>query len=89
MSRFFQNLRLDYIDWRLANPGSINRSHLVEAFDISMAIASRDITSFLETYPLSMSYDASKKTYVRFPLKKAEYQPRRPRPGLATAFGWK
>lgn len=89
MSNFFKRLRLDYIDWRLVRAGSLRRSDLTTAFGISIPQASADIKAFQEEHPGAMLYDATHKVYVRNPIKRSEYQPRRPRPGLAAALGWK
>lgn len=85
MSEFFKELRLDYISWKLHTGGEIRRSDIKKAFDISTAIASRDLKEFMRLYPSPMRYDATKKVYVRH---KNGRKPRRDRPGLAAALGW-
>lgn len=85
MSEFFQNLRLDYIDWKIGTSGTIGRPDIAKTFDVSSQQASLDIREFLGLYPSAMHYDVKRKVYVR---KRVDYRRRRDRPGLAAALEW-
>jgi hypothetical protein len=56
--------RLDYIDFRLATAGRVNRADIMRTFGVSSAQASGDLTDFQELYPRRMAYDASAKAYL-------------------------
>jgi hypothetical protein len=51
----------------LAVYGFINREHLQRKFGISQPQASKDLQTFVRAHPRAMSYDATRKTYVRTP----------------------
>jgi hypothetical protein len=57
--------RLDYIDWRLAEHGEIQRADLMRVFAVSEQQASIDLNAFIATHPGAMEYDKSAKRYVR------------------------
>lgn len=56
--------RLDYIDWRLAQHGSIRREHIVETCCVSQVQASIDLTAFQAVHPGAITYDKYAKQYV-------------------------
>ncbi|OYT88719.1 MAG: transcriptional regulator [Burkholderiales bacterium PBB3] len=66
-SSWSQDRRLKFIDFRLRWEGRINRSDLVDFFDISMPQASTDVSKYSEAAPQNLSYDARIKSYVRTP----------------------
>lgn len=55
--------RLQFIEFRLYWEGRINRSDLVDHFQISVPQASLDIASYLETAPGNVEYDKQRKAY--------------------------
>lgn len=60
-------MRLAFIDEHLERTGHINRSHLIEAFRISLPQASHDMTSFRRLFSKRTWYDLSAKQYCRRP----------------------
>lgn len=62
--RWAQRARMQFIADTLANTGRVNRSDLIEAFEISNPQASTDFRLFMELHPGAMTYDSSRKTYV-------------------------
>jgi hypothetical protein len=64
--------RLEFIDLRLYWDGSINRSHLVEQFSISVPQASADLARYQDLAPDNIEYDQSSKAY----LATAQFKPR-------------
>ena len=70
--------RLEFIEFRLFWEGSINRADLVEAFDVSVPQASKDLTLYQERAPGNMEYDTRAKRYVaaeKFVLRFLEPDP--------------
>lgn len=70
--------RLEFIEFRLFWEGSINRADLVEAFDVSVPQASKDLTLYQERAPGNMEYDPRAKRYVaaeKFVLRFLEPDP--------------
>ena len=63
MSRWGQDRRLEFIDWRLRWDGRINRSDLTAFFGISIPQASLDIAKYLEVAPTNAIYDRSARMY--------------------------
>jgi predicted DNA-binding transcriptional regulator YafY len=57
--------RLEFIEFRLFWEGSINRSDLVDQFEVSVPQASNDLSRYDELAPGNMAYDKSEKRYVR------------------------
>lgn len=55
--------RLQFIEFRLYWEGRINRSDLVEHFEISVPQASLDIASYLGAAPGNVEYDKQRKAY--------------------------
>lgn len=56
--------RLEFIEFRLFWDGQLNRSDLVEKFDISVPQASMDLARYRVLAPMNMFYNASRKTYL-------------------------
>ena len=63
--------RLEFIEFRLYWEGGVNRSDIVEAFDVSVPQASKDLTLYQERAPHNAVYDKSAKRYVT----SSEFQP--------------
>lgn len=70
-SKWGQERRLEFIDWRLRWDGQINRVDLTEFFGISIPQASLDISKYVEMAPNNAVYDRSAKVYLPGP----EFQP--------------
>ncbi|MBN9373623.1 WYL domain-containing protein [Hydrogenophaga sp.] len=70
-----QDRRLKFVDFRLRWEGRINRTDLVEFFDISMPQATADLSRYGEAAPNNLEYDRSSKAYLR----TAGFQPLYPR----------
>lgn len=60
-----QDGRLKFIDFRLRWEGRVNRSDLVEFFNISLPQASLDLSKYTETAPDNLKYDPKAKAYIR------------------------
>jgi hypothetical protein len=56
--------RLEFIEFRLYWEGGVNRSDIIEAFDVSVPQASKDLTLYQERAPRNAVYDKSAKRYV-------------------------
>lgn len=63
-SRWSQDRRIEFIDFRLRWEGRLNRSDLTSHFSISVPQASLDIAKYLEMAPANMAYDKSARVYV-------------------------
>lgn len=61
---WFQERRLDFIDWCLATAGSVRRADISGAFDVGIVQASVDLREFDKAHPGAMRYDKSGKAYV-------------------------
>jgi hypothetical protein len=59
--------RLDYIDYRMATAGSINRLDIMRTFGVSEPQASKDISTFIRIHPNAIAYDKFNKRYVPSP----------------------
>lgn len=70
-SRWGQERRLEFIDFRLQWDGRLNRSALTNFFGISVPQASADIARYQNLKPHNMEYDRSLKVYVR----RSEFSP--------------
>lgn len=55
--------RMKYITGRLSNFGAVNRRDIMEAFDVSVVQASKDIQFFMKLNPGRVVYDRTKKHY--------------------------
>lgn len=66
-SRWSQEQRLEFIDFRLYWEGIINRGDLTLFFGISVPQASLDIARYIELAPENMEYDRKKKAYFATP----------------------
>ena len=64
MSRWFLDRRREFIEATLRQFGQIRRADIVREFGVTMAVASKDISDFMEFAPDTMTYDVSAKTYV-------------------------
>ena len=59
--------RLEFIEFRLFWEGGVNRSDIIEMFDVSVPQASKDLTLYQERAPQNAVYDKSAKRYVASP----------------------
>jgi hypothetical protein len=57
--------RLRFIDFLLAQYGTLNRSAIMDYFGLSQPQASMDIQAYLDHSPGNMAYDRSTKCYRR------------------------
>lgn len=64
VSRWGQDRRLEFIDFRLRWDGRLNRSDLIGFFGISVPQASLDIARYTELAPANLVYDRSARVYV-------------------------
>ena len=64
VSRWGQDRRLEFIDFRLRWDGRLNRSDLIGFFGISVPQASLDIARYTELAPANLTYDRSARVYV-------------------------
>jgi hypothetical protein len=64
MSSWFKDRRQEFIAATLRQFGQIRRADICREFDVTQAIASADIATFLASDPPHVSYDVSAKTYV-------------------------
>lgn len=56
--------RLEFIEFRLFWEGGVNRSDIIDMFDVSVPQASKDLTLYQELAPRNALYDKSAKRYV-------------------------
>lgn len=56
--------RLEFIEFRLFWEGGVNRSDIIDKFDVSVPQASKDLTLYQELAPQNAVYDKSAKHYV-------------------------
>ena len=56
--------RLEFIEFRLFWEGGVNRSDIIDMFDVSVPQASKDLTLYQERAPHNAHYDKSAKRYV-------------------------
>lgn len=66
-TRWGQQRRLEFIDFRLWWDRRLNRSDLTEHFGISVPQASLDLARYLELHPTNATYDAREKAYFATP----------------------
>lgn len=59
--------RLEFIEFRLFWEGGVNRSDIIEMFDVSVPQASKDLTLYQERAPHNALYDKSARRYVAGP----------------------
>ncbi|WP_195950032.1 helix-turn-helix transcriptional regulator [Ciceribacter sp. T2.26MG-112.2] len=59
--------RLEFIEFRLFWEGGVNRSDIIQMFDVSVPQASKDLTLYQERAPQNAIYDKSAKRYVASP----------------------
>lgn len=65
--------RLRMIDFLLAQYGHVNRSAIMDFFDISMPQVSLDFQLYQALAPENMAYDLSQRRYVKGPNFKRFY----------------
>lgn len=63
-SRWSQDRRLEFIDFRLMWDGRLNRSDLTDYFGISIPQASLDIAKYTQLAPANLHYNRSLRIYV-------------------------
>lgn len=73
VSRWGQDRRLEFIDFRLRWEGRLNRSDLMAYFGISVPQASLDISRYRELAPGNLAYDASARVYAATPSFEPVY----------------
>lgn len=56
--------RLEFIEFRLFWEGGVNRSDIIDTFDVSVPQASKDLTLYQERAPHNAVYDKSAKRYI-------------------------
>lgn len=61
---WFMRQRQDYIRAQLETYGMIRRQQLADKFEITIAVASADIQTFIANHPDAIDYDRSTKCYV-------------------------
>lgn len=66
MSKWFKEQRIKYIEEHLLQHKSINRENIMKKFNVSIAIASRDIKHFKALNPEKIIYNNSSKKYEVF-----------------------
>ena len=59
--------RLEFIEFRLVWEGGVNRSDIIDMFDVSVPQASKDLTLYQERAPHNALYDKSARRYVAGP----------------------
>ena len=64
VSRWGQQRRLEFVEFRLRWEGRLNRADLMAYFGISVPQASLDISRYRELAPGNLTYDASARVYV-------------------------
>lgn len=67
VSRWGQERRLEFIEFRLRWEGRLNRGDLMSFFGISVPQASLDISRYRELAPRNLVYDPSARVYVATP----------------------
>ncbi len=59
--------RLEFIEFRLYWEGGVNRSDIIDMFDVSVPQASKDLTLYQERAPQNALYDKSARRYIAGP----------------------
>lgn len=80
---YFPALRRQYILWRLASVGEVNRADIQQTFEISQAQASGDINALLADTPDAAVYDKTRKRYIG-----RRHVPAARLAKIADALGW-
>jgi hypothetical protein len=57
--------KLEFIEFRLFWEGSVNRSDIIETFNVSVNQASTDLNRYIALAPDNINYDKSARAYVR------------------------
>lgn len=90
-TKWGQERRLEFIDFRLRWEGKLNRIDLMEFFGISKPQASLDIAKYIELAPANLRYDRVSRMYIVEPRFKTVFASSHPNPYLdrmlATAKG--
>jgi hypothetical protein len=63
--RYFEAMRMNFITKIVTNKGVLNRSDLIERFNISVPQASLDIKKWISLNPNKITYNRSAKRYER------------------------
>lgn len=61
--RYAENQRHEFISELLKTQGFLNRSDLIDKFEIGLVQASRDINNFMKSHPSAMKYNLQNKRY--------------------------
>lgn len=77
-TRWSQDRRLEFVDFRLRWDGRINRGDLTAFFGISVPQASLDIAKYLNLAPHNVTYDRSSKVYLATELFTPVYASNQP-----------
>ena len=80
---YFPALRRQYILWRLATVGEVQRADIMRTFGVSMAQASGDINALIADDPAATSYDKTRKRYIG-----KRYRPAERIAQIAAALDW-
>lgn len=64
MSTWFTRQRQDFIRATLQAFGQIRRADITTRFEVTTAIAAKDIAEFMRDHPDAIIYDGRAKTYV-------------------------
>lgn len=64
MSTWFKRQRQDFIRAQLQTFGQIRRADIAERFEVTIQVASADISKFMADHPDAIIYDGRAKTYV-------------------------
>lgn len=81
---YFPALRRDYILWRLATFGEVQRGDIMRTFGTSEAQSTGDMKGLLDDHPEIVRYDKTRKRYV--PARR--HQPAARLAKIADALGW-
>ena len=63
--RYFERQRMEWIVDRIVNHGSINRTHVVNQFEVTNATVAKDFANVMKEHPGLMHYNVSSKQYER------------------------
>lgn len=63
MSKWFEKQRQSFILEQLEEFGSINRSDIMDKFDVGSATSTRDIKRYIQAHPEDLIYNVTEKCY--------------------------
>lgn len=63
--RYFEKLRIDFIDSFVKENGYINRSDIMDAFGTSQPQASNDLRTYMKINPNKIFYNVKSKRYEK------------------------